>query len=191
MLTYIHVCIHLCNCIQVLNCIPLSLAWWREGANYMCIVEKETDGFWLQMNRKQSFSYGGKKYSLLSRGITVLFSSLIWFPESTKKWGEHDQGSVFLKMLLLRSLLLLLLILKIALNRAENVRKGFNQSWMVDFWLWWRRGKVTFLISGKGKLGESKHFFALGLSAGFTQRTRGKTNGRLWREITTYLHTKC
>ena len=34
----------------------------------------------------------------------------------------------------------LLLILKIVLNRAENVRKGFNQSWMVDIWLWQRRG---------------------------------------------------
>ena len=62
----------------------------------MCIVEKETDGFWLQMKRrKQRFSFLG--ILLLSQDL-VFFSFSIGFLESNnrgKRWRERDQGSVF------------------------------------------------------------------------------------------------
>ena len=75
------------------------------------IVEKETDGFWLQMKRrKQRISFWGE--SCRSLGIlwlhhcfvhilTVLFIFSIRFLESInreKKWSERDQGSVFSKI---------------------------------------------------------------------------------------------
>ena len=44
------------------------LGWWRNGANYMCI---ETDGFWLQMKRRNKYQklYWNEQYRKLRHTV--------------------------------------------------------------------------------------------------------------------------